>query len=116
MSRTPVFHRVAAEAGSRRGYSDELHDRVDALVNEWLNLPEGKGVAFAKTEEAFAGEVKDCEDYVIESYRQQYGVGLPVIGFLMWPIMCGIITWIVHRTLDAMFRGGNENQEPKVFE
>ena len=106
MSRSPVFNRVSAAACNRRGYNSDLHERVDNLIQEWV---ENTGsIGYAVSENAYQKEVESCQEYVAREYRQRYG--LPIIGILFWPIIYGIISWIVQRTLDWWFpRAGSDD-------
>lgn len=102
-----VFSAVAAESQNRRGYSGDLHIRVDKLIQEWLDDENGRRqIATGSSEANFRDDIGDCTEYVREEYAARYGknaFGVPVIGFLFWPIIGGIISWLVQRTLDRMF-------------
>lgn len=105
-----VFSAVAAESRGRRWYSDALHSRVDGLVQEWLDTRNGRRqICTSATEAHFQGHVTDCTEYVQQMYADRYGMnacGIPVIGVLLWPIIGGLISWLVQRTLDRMFPKG----------
>lgn len=112
---TPVYAAVAAESRGRSRYRDDLHQRVDGLVQEWLNTPRGGNIPFAAGDREFAAEASECDEWVKQEYRYRYGqqdaqavgpFGCPV--FILMAILGGIISWLVGRTLDKMFpRGGN---------
>jgi hypothetical protein len=106
-----VFSDVARDAQRSRhrmAYSGDLHVRVDALVQEWLDGEhDGRRViAYGKTEDHFRDDCLDCAEFVREEYKARYGrnaFGVPVIGWLCWPLVSALIGWIVQRTLDRMF-------------
>lgn len=41
---------------------------------------------------------RECEDYVKMHY------GLTGLEFLIWPIICGAISWLTERLLNRLFR------------
>lgn len=104
-----AFGAVASEGRGRRGYSDDLHQRIDNLVQEWLQIPEGGNIPFAVSANAFSAEVQDCDDWVRQEYLARYGedhrgpFGCVVPGFILMALIGGIISWLVQRTLDRMF-------------
>lgn len=87
--KSPVYNRVAAAAKGQRGYTEVIHGRVDALVQEWIASD-----AVSKSEEP-------CGEYVERRYQALYGV--PVIGFILWPVISALIQWLVKRTLDELY-------------
>lgn len=108
---TPVYQAVASESRGRSRYSDDLHERIDNLVEEWLERPEGSSIPYAASNRAFSAEVEGCDTWVRREYAARYAAddrpfGCPV--FIIMAILSGIISWIVMRTLDRMFpRGGD---------
>lgn len=106
--RDDVFRAVAAEGERRKGYDALLHHRVHSLIEEWLRRPEGSNIAYAATgpaDASFDAEVRDCTAWVRREYRATYGT--PVIGFLLWPLIGGIVSWIVQRTLNRLYPAAN---------
>ncbi len=117
-----VFSSVADESRGRRGYSDDLHERVDHLVNEYLGLPQGASIPYAASNRAFSAEVESCTDWVKREYKARYGAddaanigpfGCPVT-ILMF-IIGGLISWLVGRTLDHMFPRGAGDGGPTIY-
>lgn len=102
-----VFSAVAAESRKKRGYSGDLHIRVDDLVLQWLDTENGRRqIATGSSEKDFNSDIEECTEYVTAQYADRYGrnaFGVPIVGFLLWPLICGVISWIVQRTLDRMF-------------
>lgn len=96
MSHSAVYNRVAASAAGRRGYSDELHGRVDNLVQEFLNGT-GRNVVGIWPERR-----RRCDEFVRDRYWNSYGN--PLL-FLMWPVVSALISWLVQKTLDELFCG-----------
>lgn len=108
MPQSDVFSAVAAESAGRNNYSPELHERVDALVEEWLRAPERAGVPFASSDGGFEGDARNCSDFVKAAYEERFanqhpGFGVPIVGFVLMSILGGIISWLVQRTLERRF-------------
>lgn len=98
-----VFDAVAADSAARRGYSRELHERVDTLIEEWLSRNGGRTVRYGASD--FDQQVQECSAWASAEYHRRFGI--PVIGWLLWPVISGLINWLVRRTLERMFpRGG----------
>jgi hypothetical protein len=96
-----VFRAVACESQGRRGCTPTLHRRVHELVVRWLESPAGAQIPFANTADAFETQVRNCSRWVTSTYRSSFGV--PLLGLLLWPILSGIISWLVQRTLEQLF-------------
>lgn len=89
--KSPAYERVAAEASGHPGYSAELHGQIDGLVQEYCQ-------SFGAVD---SDEQRNaCREWCTAQYEQRYGFG-PLI--LFWPIIAGIIEWLVGRTLDWWF-------------
>ena len=102
--RLEVFEAVAADSAGRRGYSRELHERIDLLIEEWLSRGGGPDVRSGASD--FNQQVQECSAWVSTRYRQEFGI--PVIGWLLWPVISGLINWLVRRTLERMFPRGSD--------
>lgn len=98
-----VFRDVAAESSGRKGYSGDLHLAVDDLVQEWLDGERNgrRVIACGTTDEHFADDVQECTEFVKAKYKAAYGN--PILTFLLWPFIGGVISWLVQRTLDRLF-------------
>lgn len=99
-----VFDAVAADSAARRGYSRELHERVDTLIEEWLSGNGGRTAPAGAN--GFEEQVRECRAWVSTRYREEFGI--PVIGWLLWPMISGLISWLVRRTLERMFPRGSD--------
>jgi hypothetical protein len=122
MPQSDVFSAVAAESADQANYSPELHERVDALVEEWLQAPERSNTPFGSSDGGFEGDANNCTEFVKAAYEERFadqhpGFGVPLVGFVLMSILGGIISWLVQRTLDRKFPrapgasdsvGGNE--------
>lgn len=105
---TAAFSAVSDESRGRDRYSADLHERIDSLVQEWLELPQGENIAFAAGNRAFGAEVKACDTWVRSEYVARYGdehrigpFGCP--AFILIAVLSGIISWLVQRTLDHLY-------------
>lgn len=99
-----VFSSVATESRDRRGYDPILHHRVHSLVDRWLASHGEAAIPYGADDTAREQEIAACTEWVISEYRECYGV--PLVGFLLWPVFSGIISWLVQRTLERMFPRG----------
>lgn len=111
MPQSDVFSAVAAESAGRDQYSPELHQRVDALVEEWLQAPERSKAPFGSSDGGVEGDVNNCSEFVKAAYEERFGdqhpgYGVPLIGFVLMSILGGIISWLVQRTLERRFPRG----------
>ena len=99
---TPVFEAVAAQATGQRGYARRTHARVDGLVAEWIAARQRTGLG-----EACSTGWTACEHWVTTEYHRRYGI--PLLGFLLWPVIDALISWLVQRTLTelALRKNGN---------
>lgn len=104
---TEQHESVRRDAHGYRGYSPRLHNRVDVLIDEWLEEQDQGRFAFAAgsglSQETWDAGIRQCSDWVKAEYRNEYGV--PILGLLLWPFISAVIEFIVRRTLEELFPG-----------
>lgn len=90
---------------------------MSPLIDEWLAEHRGSQFALSASQGAsddeFSDGVDDCAEYVQERYKQKYGI-FPIIGFLFVPVIYGIISWIVQRTLNHLFNRPDGYKSPSA--
>lgn len=97
MAHSSAYNRVAGQSQGKLMYSDQLHERVDDLVQQFLGS--------ALTHEAIGiwpDKRRQCEKFVKQEFKRQYVYGNPLL-ILAWPIISALISWLVQNTLDDLF-------------
>lgn len=104
--RSKVFNAVAGEE-CPYGYDAAMHERVDVLVQEWIQLTGGYAYG---GKDSLQDSIKRCRKWCQREYynryrnepeHQVYGFGLTF--FLLIAIIGGAISWYVQRTLDRWY-------------
>lgn len=107
--RSKVFSAVAAEGAScPGGYKPLMHERVDGLVQEWIE--QTGGYAYGG-KDALAQSIERCTEWCKEQYVARYRTEkdhmacgfIPLLPFILLAMIGGAISWYVQRTLSGWF-------------
>lgn len=106
-SSVAVYAAVANESSGVRCYTEQRHERVHELVEEWTGTSEATSFGYGGDERSAKARRKACRKWVRQQYSERYGAeeaqayGCPV--FIVIAILSGLISWLVQRTLDWMY-------------